>query len=68
MRRMPEMIAHLTWMIYLGQSRARAHHALQPQIMNMLGLYIVTLMRAVGSVFENGNAVASLRENGDDMV
>ena len=33
-RRMPEMIAHLTWMIYLGQSRARAHHALQPRIMN----------------------------------
>ena len=33
-RHMPEMIAHLTWMIYLGQSRARAHHALQPRIMN----------------------------------
>ena len=32
--RMPEMSAHLTWMIYLGQSRARAHHALQPRIMN----------------------------------
>ena len=33
-RHMPEMIAHLTWMMYLGQSRARAHHALQPRIMN----------------------------------
>ena len=32
--RMPAMSAHLTWMIYLGQSRARAHHALQPRIMN----------------------------------
>ena len=30
-RRMPGMSAHLTWMIYLGQSRARAHHALQPR-------------------------------------
>ena len=29
-RRMPAMIAHLTWMIYLCQSRARAHYALQP--------------------------------------
>ena len=32
--RMPEMIAHLTWIISRGQSRARAHHALQPRIMN----------------------------------
>ena len=35
-RRMPAMIAHLTWMIYLGQSRAHAHHALQPQIMKLV--------------------------------
>ena len=35
-RRMPAMIAHLTWMIYLGQSRARAHHALQPRITNLV--------------------------------
>ena len=35
-RRMPVMIAHLTWMIYLGQSRARAHHALQPRIMKLV--------------------------------
>ena len=35
-RRMPAMIAHLTWMIYLGQSRARAHHALQPRIMKLV--------------------------------
>ena len=36
-RRMPEMIAHLTWMIYLlGQSRARAHHALQLRIMKLV--------------------------------
>ena len=34
--RMPAMIAHLTWMIYLGQSRARAHHALQPRIMKLV--------------------------------
>ena len=27
-QRMPEMIAHLTWMNYLGQSCACAHHAL----------------------------------------
>ena len=27
-RRMPAMIAHLTWMNYLGQSRAHAHYAL----------------------------------------
>ena len=33
-RRMPAMIAHLTWMIYLGQSRA--HHALQPQIIKLV--------------------------------
>ena len=35
-RRMPAMIAHLTWMIYLGQSRAHAHHALQPRIMKLV--------------------------------
>ena len=35
-RRMPAMIAQLTWMIYLGQSRARAHHALQPRIMKLM--------------------------------
>ena len=35
-RRMPAMIAHLTWMIYLGQPRARAHHALQPRIMKLV--------------------------------
>ena len=35
-RRMPAIIANLTWMIYLGQSRARAHHALQPRIMKLV--------------------------------
>ena len=35
-RRMPAMIAHLTWMIYLGQSRACAHHTLQPRMMKLV--------------------------------
>ena len=35
-RRMPAMIAHLTWMIYQGQSRTCAHHALQPRIMKLV--------------------------------
>ena len=35
-RRMPAMTVHLTWMIYLGQSRARAHHALQLRIMKLV--------------------------------
>ena len=38
-QRMPAMIAHLTWMNYLGHSRARAHHALQPRIMKLVKMF-----------------------------
>ena len=34
---------------------------------NRYRFYEAMRMRAVGSVCENGNAVASLRENGDEM-
>ena len=44
--RMPEMIAHLTWMIYPGQSRTRAHHALQPRIMNGVDAFALNTLLA----------------------
>ena len=42
-RRVQAMIAHLTWMIYLGQSCARAHHACASTENNEAGEDAVTL-------------------------
>ena len=48
--------------------RHRFHEAIQHRYRFHKAIPQRALMRAVGSLCENGNAVVPLRENGDDMV